>query len=195
MLLTEAALYICSYNYNLEKVVQFKRIPLDTITSIQVGEYILSSTTPISRDVNQNYGFLLFYDPNRELTRLNTGSIRNQSLNDLNIGTTIITTNHPHASSPSSSLSTKPSNSDDSNDNSDRDSITEEKIMKDSKKDEHAQRTFLAFKGVRYNVLGELSDEEIKSVREQVLDITDQIASVCGRENDQRFLVQKPVIR
>ncbi|KAI7860524.1 SacI homology domain-containing protein [Circinella umbellata] len=193
VLLTEAALYICSYNYNLEKVVQFKRIPLDTITSIQVGEYILSSTTPVSRDINQNYGFLLFYDPNRELTRLNTGSIRNQSLNDLNIPTTLTMTNNSRASSSSSSSSSssKSSNSDESDDN---DSVIETKMRKNNKKNEQEQRTFLAFKGVRYNVLGELSDEEIKSVREQVMDITNQIASVCGRENDSQFLVQKPVI-
>ncbi|KAI8148334.1 SacI homology domain-containing protein [Fennellomyces sp. T-0311] len=171
VLLTEKALYICSYNYNLEKVVQFKRIPLDTITSIQVGEYILSSMTPISRDIDQNYGFLLFYDAQRELIRLNTGSIRNQSLGDLNIGSSAQLPTGEKASSSSSS-----NTNDDSSDEDD-----------DGK-------TFLAFKAVRYNRLGELPEEDIKSCREQVIDITQLIASTCKRENDEQFLVQKPVI-
>ncbi|KAI9253408.1 SacI homology domain-containing protein [Phascolomyces articulosus] len=202
VLLTEAALYICSYNYNLEKVVQFKRIPLDTITSIQVGEYILSSTTPASRDVDQNYGFLLYYDSNRELIRLNTGSIRNQSLGDLNISSTTTihkeeTRNHPPTSSSSSSTRSSNSHEESVDDDNEQEEVTQEK--ENNKKNSHHhhhhhQQTFVAFKGVRYNVLGELSEEEIKSVREQILDMTDQIVLVCGRKNDQHFLVQKPVI-
>ncbi|KAI9495075.1 SacI homology domain-containing protein [Zychaea mexicana] len=190
VLLTDKALYVCSYNYNLEKVVQFKRIPLDTITSIQVGEYILSSTTPVSRDVDQNYGFLLFYDSNRELTRLNTGSIWNQSLDDLNISSTNVSSktataeNSHYRSGRHSSLSSSSSSSCSDNE----DEAKEVEGIND-------RQAFLAFKGVRYNVLGELSEEEIKSCREQVLDITKQIAAVCGRENDQKFLVHKPVIR
>ena len=168
-MLTEKALYVCSYNYNLEKVVQFKRIPLDTITTIQVGEYILSSLTPISRDIDQNYGFLLYYDPLRELIRLNTGSIRNQSLGDLNIGSSA---SLPPAEKASSSSSTDGDSS-----------------------DEDDGKTFLAFKAVRYNTLGELPEEDIKSCREQVMDITHLIASACKRENDDQFLVEKSVIR
>ncbi|KAI7895964.1 SacI homology domain-containing protein [Mucor mucedo] len=85
VLLTEKALYICSYNYSLEKVIQFKRLDLHTITSIQVGEYILSSLTPASRSPDQNYGIILSHLIEGESVRWNTGSIRNQSLGDLNI--------------------------------------------------------------------------------------------------------------
>lgn len=85
VLLTEKALYICSYNYSLEKVIQFKRLGLDTITSIQMGEYILSSLTPASRSEEQNYGIILSHLTEGESVRWNTGSIRNQSLGDLNI--------------------------------------------------------------------------------------------------------------
>lgn len=36
-LLTKKAIYICSFHYSLEKVVQFKRIGLQTITRIEKG--------------------------------------------------------------------------------------------------------------------------------------------------------------
>lgn len=85
VLLTEKALYICSYNYSLEKVVQFRRLELGTIKSIQMGEYILSSLTMASRDEEQNYGFIIDYSTNGETTRWNTGSILNQVLDDLNL--------------------------------------------------------------------------------------------------------------
>ncbi|CEP16863.1 hypothetical protein [Parasitella parasitica] len=85
LLLTEKALYICSYNYALEKVIQFKRLGLDTIISIQMGEYILSSLTPASRSEDQNYGLIINHSKDGELVRWNTGSIHNQSLGDINI--------------------------------------------------------------------------------------------------------------
>ncbi|KAG1141195.1 hypothetical protein G6F37_008309 [Rhizopus arrhizus] len=74
-----------SYNYSLEKVVQFRRLELGTIKSIQMGEYILSSLTMASRDEEQNYGFIIDYSTNGETTRWNTGSILNQVLDDLNL--------------------------------------------------------------------------------------------------------------
>ncbi|RCH84503.1 hypothetical protein CU098_007509, partial [Rhizopus stolonifer] len=85
VLLTEKALYVCSYNYGLEKVIQFKRLALETILSIQMGEYILSSLTPASRSEDQNYGMILRHLTDGELVRWNTGSIHNQSLGDINI--------------------------------------------------------------------------------------------------------------
>lgn len=39
-----------TFNYSLEKVVQFTRIPLPSITSIQKGAYILSTLQEASRD-------------------------------------------------------------------------------------------------------------------------------------------------
>ncbi|KAG1049124.1 hypothetical protein G6F43_008533 [Rhizopus delemar] len=74
-----------SYNYSLEKVVQFRRLELGTIKSIQMGEYILSSLTMASRDEEQNYGFIIDYSTNGETTRWNTGSILNQVLDDLSL--------------------------------------------------------------------------------------------------------------
>ncbi|KAI7898623.1 SacI homology domain-containing protein [Cokeromyces recurvatus] len=85
VLLTDKAFYVCSYNYELEKVIQFTRLPLDTIMSIQIGEYILSSLTQDSRSEDLNYGFILYYSKEGEIVRWNTGSIQNQSLGDINI--------------------------------------------------------------------------------------------------------------
>jgi hypothetical protein len=38
VLLTQLALYVCSFHYGLEKVVEFVRISLDTIMEIQRGK-------------------------------------------------------------------------------------------------------------------------------------------------------------
>lgn len=66
-------------------MIQFKRLGLDTIISIQMGEYILSSLTPAARSEDQNYGLILNHSKDGELVRWNTGSIHNQSLGDINI--------------------------------------------------------------------------------------------------------------
>ncbi|KAL0242017.1 hypothetical protein I308_106191 [Cryptococcus tetragattii IND107] len=50
LLLTRSAIYVVTFNYSLEKVVQFTRIPLPSITSIQKGAYILSTLQEASRD-------------------------------------------------------------------------------------------------------------------------------------------------
>lgn len=59
--------------------------------------------------------------------------------------------------------------------------------------------TFMAFKAVRYNILGELPEEEVRNCREQVEDIVDKVAKACkaGREHppNEGFVVNKPVIR
>ncbi|CDH60949.1 related to sac1-recessive suppressor ofsecretory defect [Lichtheimia corymbifera JMRC:FSU:9682] len=182
VLLTTKALYVCSYNYKLEKVVQFRRIELHMLLGIQTGEYILSSTTPQSRDIEQNYGFLLYYDADHELTRMNTGSIRNQNLGDLNIGNSRRNSSSSNQEKPPSIAGSAPEEEeeDDSSDS-------------ESDKEEEDGRMFLAFKAVRYNVLGELSDDQ-QSCRKQVQEIAYQISKACGQENDPQFLYDKPII-
>jgi hypothetical protein len=85
VLLTAKALYICSFNYHLEKVVQFRRIALSLVTGIRKGEYILSTLDASSRDIEQNYGFLLEYEQGGESMRMNVGAMRNESLKDISI--------------------------------------------------------------------------------------------------------------
>ncbi|CAJ0871840.1 5090_t:CDS:10 [Entrophospora sp. SA101] len=51
ILLTKKALYVCTFHYRLEKVMQFQRI----------GEYILSTLYPSCASPEDNYGFVVYY--------------------------------------------------------------------------------------------------------------------------------------
>ncbi|OWZ73355.1 hypothetical protein AYX14_01249 [Cryptococcus neoformans] len=79
LLLTRSAVYVVTFNYSLEKVVQFTRIPLPSITSIQKGAYILSTLQEASRDPKENAGFLINFSPADESTRYSTYSLRNKA--------------------------------------------------------------------------------------------------------------------
>ncbi|KAF9227842.1 hypothetical protein BS17DRAFT_800025 [Gyrodon lividus] len=57
LLLSTRALYIVSYDYTLEKVEAYTRIPLRIVTKITKGAYILSPLEEASRDPIQNAGF------------------------------------------------------------------------------------------------------------------------------------------
>lgn len=144
--------------------------------SIQMGEYILSSLTPASRSEDQNYGIILNYSTEGELMRWNTGSIRNQSLGDLNIQlengkvTTIAEIE-----------------SDSSSEESESDELRQAEA-------ELCNNTII-LKAVRYNILGEL-DDEVESCKQQIHDIVKSIAVACGHsEDDKQFVIQKPIIR
>ena len=79
LLLTKVALYVVSFNYSLEKVVGFTRVPLTSITSIQKGSYILSPLQEASRDPAENAGFIINFSPTHEDTRYSTYSIQNRA--------------------------------------------------------------------------------------------------------------------
>ncbi|ORX40908.1 SacI homology domain-domain-containing protein [Kockovaella imperatae] len=79
LLLTKINLYVVSFNYSLEKVVGFSRIPLKSITSIQKGAYILSPLQEAGRDVSENAGFIVSFSPVHEDTRYSTYSLRNRA--------------------------------------------------------------------------------------------------------------------
>ncbi|OCF38942.1 inositol polyphosphate-5-phosphatase F [Kwoniella heveanensis CBS 569] len=79
LLLTRAAVYVVSFNYSLEKVMEFTRIPISSITSIQKGAYILSTLQEASRDPKENSGFILNFSPTDESTRYSTYSLRNKA--------------------------------------------------------------------------------------------------------------------
>ncbi|CAO3594736.1 unnamed protein product [Absidia cylindrospora] len=194
VLLTGKALYICSYNYHLEKVVQFKRVELRTIQSIQVGEYILSSLTPEARDPDQNYGFCINYNSNNQIMRWNTGSLLNQNLDDLNILPSDIEhqkkgeddmddgvddgQESDSSLSSISSASSLSSNTDDDEDNN----------------DSMEQEAHLAFKAVRYNVSDVIEDENVSTCKGQVQDIVKQISAQCGHPETSKFIVHKPIV-
>ncbi|KAK5809815.1 SacI homology domain-containing protein, partial [Linnemannia elongata] len=82
VLLTERALYICTYDYEMEKVLEFWRLALEKITGIDKGTYFLTAQdkTPQGQDPLENYGFAVMYRANAggETLRVNSGSVRNR---------------------------------------------------------------------------------------------------------------------
>ncbi|EKM55175.1 uncharacterized protein PHACADRAFT_184007 [Phanerochaete carnosa HHB-10118-sp] len=77
LLLTVGAIYIISYDYTLEKVKMYTRVPLGDIISITKGVYILSPLEEGSRDPLQNCGFLITWRNARQDTRVTSYSIGN----------------------------------------------------------------------------------------------------------------------
>ncbi|KAI8370328.1 SacI homology domain-containing protein [Radiomyces spectabilis] len=173
LLLTDSAIYLCSYNYRLEKVVQFKRIGLDTIVRLQIGEYILSTVAPASCNIDQNYGMILYYRTDGELVRWNTGSMRNEHLADLNI--------------------VSPSSSEVAGSDQDRNLDSDTSLMNSQ------DMAFLIFKAVRQNVFGELSEPaSLMNCREQIESIAAKIATACGYkdalQDEEKFISRKPIV-
>ncbi|KAJ7449948.1 SacI homology domain-containing protein [Mycena latifolia] len=77
LLLTANALYIISYDYTLEKVKMYTRVPLGDITRISKGAYILSPLEEASRDPEQNAGFIVSWVTTNQITRITSYSVRN----------------------------------------------------------------------------------------------------------------------
>ncbi|KAJ7109515.1 SacI homology domain-containing protein [Mycena epipterygia] len=77
LLLTANALYIISYDYTLEKVKMYTRVPLGDITRISKGAYILSPLEEASRDPEQNAGFVVSWVNANQMTRITSYSVRN----------------------------------------------------------------------------------------------------------------------
>jgi hypothetical protein len=87
LLLTKMALYVVSFNYSLEKVNEFTRIPLKSITSIEKGAYILSALQEAGRDPAENAGFVVNFSPADEDRRYSTYSIRNREPSSPSVST------------------------------------------------------------------------------------------------------------
>ncbi|KAJ8462179.1 hypothetical protein ONZ45_g18030 [Pleurotus djamor] len=78
LLLTKLALYVVSYDYALEKVKMYTRVPLGDIIDIRKGAYILSPLEEASRDPLQNVGFMIsWHNTPSQMTRVTSYSIRN----------------------------------------------------------------------------------------------------------------------
>ncbi|KAI0822863.1 SacI homology domain-containing protein [Trametes gibbosa] len=78
LLLSAKALYVISYDYTLEKVKMYTRVPLGDIVGITKGAYILSPLEEASRDPQQNAGFVIsWHNLQDQDTRVTSYSIRN----------------------------------------------------------------------------------------------------------------------
>ncbi|KAL0565241.1 hypothetical protein V5O48_016787 [Marasmius crinis-equi] len=76
-LLTADAIYIVSYDYTLEKVKKYTRVPLGDIIEIRKGAYILSPLEETSRNPEQNAGFIVTWLNKDQVTRVTSYSLRN----------------------------------------------------------------------------------------------------------------------
>lgn len=77
LLLTDAAVYCCRFDWNTEKVISFERVDLRSITSIKYGTYITSTLTEAQMDEKRNIGIAIAYQPSRSnIFRINTRSLQ-----------------------------------------------------------------------------------------------------------------------
>ncbi|KAF9477543.1 hypothetical protein BDN70DRAFT_810519 [Pholiota conissans] len=77
LLLSAKALYIVSYDYTLEKVKIYTRVPLGDIIGISKGAYILSPLEESSCDPQQNAGFVVTWLTSHQESRVTSYSVRN----------------------------------------------------------------------------------------------------------------------
>jgi hypothetical protein len=76
LLLTDAGLYSCRFDWNMEKVSSFERVDLQHITSIKYGTYITSTLSAAQTDKERNVGILISYNAGaNDITRVNTRSL------------------------------------------------------------------------------------------------------------------------
>ncbi|KAL2757954.1 hypothetical protein ACRALDRAFT_2017005 [Sodiomyces alcalophilus JCM 7366] len=82
LLLTDTALYLCRFDWNLDKVSSFERVDLAHVVGIQFGTYIISTIAPVHRDETKNVGFVVSYQPGKnDIRRINTRTVSSSLLN------------------------------------------------------------------------------------------------------------------
>ncbi|KAG8903996.1 hypothetical protein FRB99_002408 [Tulasnella sp. 403] len=98
ILLSAQAIYVVNFDYTMDKVKMYTRIPLGDITGIQkggdlviigsplgfsdyptLGAYILSALQEASRTVVDNYGFVISFRPRQTATRITSYALRNET--------------------------------------------------------------------------------------------------------------------
>ncbi|KAL1878266.1 hypothetical protein Daus18300_002184 [Diaporthe australafricana] len=103
-LLTDTAIYLCRFDWNLDKVSSFERVDLSHIKSIKCGTYITSTVSATQVDESKNIGLVVIYEPgSNDYRRVNTRSLSSTKNNGLE--TTSDDTQGPKASDSSSSSS------------------------------------------------------------------------------------------
>ncbi|KAK4192930.1 Phosphatidylinositide phosphatase SAC2 [Podospora australis] len=80
LMLTDVALYLCRFDWNLDKVSSFERVDLAHIQKIKFGTYITSTISPAQADELRNVGMVIEYKPGvTDITRVNTRSLSSMS--------------------------------------------------------------------------------------------------------------------
>ncbi|KAH9435829.1 hypothetical protein MCOR02_004747 [Pyricularia oryzae] len=81
LLLTDVALYLCRFDWNMDKVSSFERVEYPHIRKIKFGPYITSTMTAAQTDESKNQGILIFYTPgSKDIKRVNTRSLSTSKL-------------------------------------------------------------------------------------------------------------------
>jgi hypothetical protein len=76
LVLTDAALYCCRFDWNIEKVSSFERVDLQHITAIKFGTYITSTLSAAQMDEQRNVGLIITYTAGaNDIIRVNTRSL------------------------------------------------------------------------------------------------------------------------
>ncbi|KAL4880959.1 SacI homology domain-containing protein [Aspergillus karnatakaensis] len=79
LLLTDAAVYSCRFDWNTDKVLSFERIDLRSITRISYGTYITSTLTDAQSDEQRNVGLVVeFRESYDNALRVNTRSLQSE---------------------------------------------------------------------------------------------------------------------
>ena len=77
LLLTDAAVYSCRFDWETDKVLSFERIDLRSIAHIQYGTYVTSILTDSQADESRNVGLVIVYrDGDDNALRVNTRSLQ-----------------------------------------------------------------------------------------------------------------------
>lgn len=78
VLLTDAALYCCKFDWTTEKLASFEKVDLRCVTKIQYGTYITSTLSERQMKEELNAGLVVTYQPGKGSTiRTNTRSLQN----------------------------------------------------------------------------------------------------------------------
>ncbi|KHN93789.1 SacI domain protein [Metarhizium album ARSEF 1941] len=76
VLLTDAALYVCRFDWHLDKVSSFERVHLANVTHIKFGTYITSTLVSTHMDEVKNVGLVVSYQPGKSnIKRTNTRTL------------------------------------------------------------------------------------------------------------------------
>ncbi|UKZ77869.1 hypothetical protein TrVFT333_005595 [Trichoderma virens FT-333] len=76
LLLTDAALYFCRFDWDMDKVSSFERVTLASITNIKIGAYITSTISQTHMNEARNVGFVVSYQPGKsDVRRRNTRTL------------------------------------------------------------------------------------------------------------------------
>lgn len=75
-LLTDTAMYLCRFDWNLDKVSSFDRVDLAHVTGIKHGTYITSTLSSTQTDETKNVGLVVIYEPgSNDYRRVNTRTL------------------------------------------------------------------------------------------------------------------------